>query len=29
VVLGYKGQDFVSLFVSLEEGLCPFLKFHF
>ena len=29
VVLYYEGQDSFFGFVSLEEGLCPFLKFHF
>ena len=29
MVLCYEGQDSFHCFVSLEEGLCPFLKFHF
>ena len=29
MVLCYEGQDSFLCFVSLEEGLCPFLKFHF
>ena len=28
MVLWYEAQDSFLFFVSLEEGLCPFLKFH-
>ena len=29
MVLGYEGYDLLFCFVSLEEGLCPLMKFHF
>ena len=29
MVLCYEGQDSLLCFVSLEEGLCHFLEFHF